>query len=73
MEILEYFESKDQEAFIQKIAACHWSAARFLADLLQKGTFRDMLGGWGQLFLLMDGENRVDYWGDDTRILYKDL
>ena len=149
MEIINYFEFENQSMLREKIAACDWSAARFLAELLEKGTFHEMLGGWGQLFLLMDGEtlvsfatltgqdavrdealkpwigfvftqpeyrghryagqlldhaedcaakqghhrvyictdhvglyekygyiyqeNRIDYWGDDTRVLYKDL
>ena len=61
MEIINYFESSDQAALKQRIAACDWSAADFLVDLLNKGTFDEMLGGWGKIFLLMDGENLVSF------------
>lgn len=61
MKIINYFESADQLALQEKIAACDWSAAGFLAELLKKGTFNETLGGWGYLFLLMDGENLVSF------------
>ena len=61
MEIINYFESSKQTDLIKSIAACDWGAAKFLADLLQKGTFHETLGGWGHLFLLMDGENLVSF------------
>ena len=61
MEIISYFESENREKLIKKIADCDWNAARFLADLLRKGTFEETLGGWGYLFLLMDGETLVSF------------
>ena len=61
MRIINYFESKNQAELINQIAACDWSAARFLVDLLNKGTFYETLGGWGELYLLMDGENLVSF------------
>lgn len=61
MEIIRYFESDRQRELMEKIAACDWSAARFLAELLQKGTFHETLGGWGHLFLLMDGQALVSF------------
>lgn len=61
MRIINYFESKNQAELITQIAACDWSAARFLVDLLNKGTFYETLGGWGELYLLMDGENLVSF------------
>ena len=61
MNIIHYFESEKQRELIEKIATCDWSAARFLVELLQKGTFHETLGGWGELYLLMDGENLVSF------------
>lgn len=61
MKIIDYFESTNQQELTEKIACCDWSAARFLAELLQKQTFSETLGGWGHLFLLMDGENLVSF------------
>lgn len=61
MKIYNYFELKNQPEFISKIAKCDWSAAKFLVELLEKETFYDTLGGWGHLFLLMDGEKLVSF------------
>lgn len=61
MQIINFFESKNQLELLEKIAECDWSAARFLVELLQKETFNETLGGWGYLFLLMDGENLVSF------------
>jgi GNAT superfamily N-acetyltransferase len=61
MEIINFFDSKNQPELIKKIAGCDWSAARFLVELLQKDTFNNTLGGWGKLFMLMDGENLVSF------------
>lgn len=61
MEIIHYFQSDRQTELVAKIAACDWSAARFLVELLEKGTFQETLGGWGELYLLMDGENLVSF------------
>lgn len=54
MEIFDYFSNK-QRIWIDKIRACDWSAARFLADLLDKNTFHKMLGN-GSLFIMSDVE-----------------
>ena len=61
MKIINYFEHDDQEKLIAGIKACDWSAARFLTELLEKGSFHDTLGGWGSLFLLMDGDTPVSF------------
>ena len=61
MTIVNYFECADQERLLRQLAGCEWSAARFLVELLEKGTFHDMLGGAGDLYLLMDGEKLVSF------------
>lgn len=61
MEIINFFESDRQTELAAQIAACDWSAAKFLAELLKKRTFDETLGGWGHLFLLMDGEKLVSF------------
>lgn len=149
MQIISYFESENKAELAQKLADVDWSAAEFLVALLREDRFFAMLGGWGDIYLMMDGEsivsfatltgqdsvrdetmvpwtgfvytapeyrghryagqllrhiedvaaakgysrlflstdhvglyekygyafleNRLDYWGDDTRVLYKDL
>ena len=61
MEIISYFEHPHKEPLIEKIAACDWSAARYLAKLLRTDGFFSALGGEGDLFMLMDGENLVSF------------
>ena len=61
MEVVDCFESPNPQELIGKIRACDWNAARFLADLLEKGTFHEVQGGWGHVFLLTDGENLVSF------------
>ena len=43
MKIFDYFESEMPE-WIDKIRACDWSAAKFLADLLDQNRFHEILG-----------------------------
>ena len=61
MKIVSFFESDRKAELIEKIAACHWSAAAFLCSLLKNGTFFETLGGFGNLYLLMDGDNLVSF------------
>ena len=61
MEIVRYFASEEKAQLHQKIASCDWSAAKFLAELLETDRFDEMLGGWGDLYLLMDGETLVSF------------
>lgn len=61
MQIISYFESEGKPALADKIAACDWGAAKFLAKLLREEKFHETLGGWGDVYLLMDGENIVSF------------
>ena len=61
MNIINYFENEYQAMLTEKLNQCDWSAARFLVELLRKGTFHETLGGWGDLYFLMDGENLVSF------------
>lgn len=61
MNIISYFENQDQPKLIELLRGCDWSAARFLVELLENGTFYSTLGGEGDLYLLMDGEKLVSF------------
>ena len=61
MRIVSYFESEDRGELLEKLKRCDWSAARFLVELLTKGTFFDTLGGAGALYLMMDEEKLVSF------------
>lgn len=69
MKLIRFFEQEHQQTLIDAIGACDWSAARFLAELLRKGSFCQTLGGWGQVYLFMDGQDLVSFCtltGQDT-------
>ena len=61
MQIIPYFGSGCEEKLRALLPQADWSAARFLSELLEKGTFFDTLGGEGQLYFLLDGENLVSF------------
>lgn len=59
MKVLSYFECENKEKWIPKIRECDWGAAKFLADLLEKNTFSEVLDG--ELYILADNENIVSF------------
>lgn len=61
MEIIEYFSSAHREAYLKQIESYEWSAAKFLATLLRNNRFKTVLGGWGRLYLLVDGNRLVSF------------
>lgn len=61
MNVVRYFECPDRARLTEQIAACDWSAAKFLTCLLRDGTFHRTLGGSGDLFLLLDGDILVSF------------
>ncbi len=61
MKVITWFESENQAAFLEKLAKVDWSAAEFLVALLRENRFFEMLGGWGDIYLLMDGEHIVSF------------
>ena len=60
MEILDLKDSAEQKKWIEKIRACDWGAAKFLADLLEKNTFHTLLGN-GSLIIMTDDEKIVSF------------
>ena len=61
MEVIHYFEQENREQLLVQLSDCDWGAARFLVELLQKGTFFDMLGGWGALYLLVEQDTLIGF------------
>lgn len=59
MIIFDYFKNK-QPQWIEKIRACKWGAAKFLADLLEQNRFHTVLGK-GSLFIMADGDELVSF------------
>lgn len=61
MQIITYFESSNRADLVEKLDKVDWSAAKFLAVLLREDRFFEMLGGWGDIYFLLDGENIVSF------------
>lgn len=61
MEIIEYYSSDDREIYLKQIESYEWSAAKFLASLLKENRLRAALGGWGRLYLLVEGKKLVSF------------
>lgn len=59
MEIINYFDSSDQPHWLSEIRRSDWGAAKYLAELLESGSFMETLcepENGGRLFLLTEGE-----------------
>lgn len=61
MNVEDFERSLQKEELIHQIESCDWSAAKFLANILRKDTFRKTLGGWAKLFVLTDGGKLVSF------------
>lgn len=61
MEIVEYYSCVEKGKYLNQIEAYEWSAAKFLATLLKANSLPQTLGGWGKLFLLVDGDSLVSF------------
>ena len=44
MEVLNYFDSDNQNHWLKKIKNCEWSAGQVLCELLDNGTFKSLIG-----------------------------
>ena len=60
MNVINFYESDNQRALIEKIEKGDWRAAKFLAKLLRERSFQQTTGG-GTVYLMMDGENIVSF------------
>ena len=60
MQLLNLHNIIEQKQWIDKIRACDWSAAKYLANLLEQDKFHEVLGE-GNLFLMVEEENVVAF------------
>lgn len=61
MEVAEYYSCAKKDKYLKQIESYEWSAAKFLATLLKENRLQQTLGGWGKLFLLVDGDALVSF------------
>ena len=60
MRIIDFFACDEPAYWQAEIAKGDWRAAKFLAELLENGTFREVTGG-GTVYLLTEGENLISF------------
>lgn len=60
MKTLNLANINEQKQWIEKIRNCDWSAAKFLADLLEQEKFQETVGG-GRLFIMTDADSLVSF------------
>lgn len=61
MEVIEYFSCSEKDKFLNQIETYEWSAAKYLARLLKENRLQNDLGGWANLFLLVDGDKLISF------------
>lgn len=61
MHIIHYFQQNDPSIYLEHLKNIDWSAAKFLVSLLEEGRFHEMLGGWGDILMLMDEDKLVSF------------
>ena len=61
MEVVEYYSCAKRDKYLQQIETFEWSAAKFLATLLKENRLQETLGGWGKLFLLVNGDTLISF------------
>lgn len=60
MQIIDYFQSRERQVWLNQIGQGDWVAAKFLAQLLRDSRFHQVLGE-GTLYLLADGDALVSF------------
>ena len=60
MTVFKYHQVENKEYWIEQIRSCDWSAAKFMADILEQNRFDELLGG-GDLFILADDDRLVSF------------
>ena len=61
MEITEYFSCPQKDIYLSQIEKYEWGAAKFLSTLLKEKRFCEVLGGWGKLYLLVNGDELISF------------
>ncbi len=61
MNIVKYSSCAQKNKYLSQIEAYEWQAAKFLATLLKENRLESVFGGWGDLYLLVDGDTLVSF------------
>lgn len=55
MKIVDFFESDNQNYWLEQIAKTDWRSGKYLYELLKSSSFREKLGSFSKVLLLVDG------------------
>ena len=61
MRVINYFDSDRKEHWLNEINRSDWRAARYLHELLKRGTFFDAVGEESKVILLTDGDELISF------------
>lgn len=61
MKIINYFEAKNKEYYLEKISKSDWGAGQYLAYLLKENKFFELVGEKSRVLMLISGENLVSF------------
>ena len=61
MEIIEYFESSEQDCWLREIQKSDWRAGQYLYELLRDRRLKELCGQNTKVLLLTDGEQLVSF------------
>ena len=60
MKIIDFFESKSKEYWLNEIAKSDWGAGQYLAYLLKENKLHELVGK-AKVLMLIEGENLVSF------------
>ena len=61
MEVISFYESERQNYWLDEIGKSDWKAGTYLHQILNNGTFFDIVGEGSELLLLTEGDNLVSF------------
>ena len=61
MQVINYFDSSEQEHWLEAIRRSDWGAGAFLYDMISRGAVYDFIGEGSKVLLLTEGDELISY------------
>ena len=61
MEILQFYKLSDTKPWVEKISESDWRAGKYLAELLEKGSLRQLCGENTEVLLLTENDSLLSF------------
>lgn len=61
MKIISFYDSRRREHWLEKIGKCDWSAGKYLFEIINSGTFFEILGEGSKLLLLTEDDELLSF------------